>query len=380
MLTLHTEIEIVWLADEDNEEDSKLPINKLGQLIPGQTAKKTVQFMAPLYPVDCTIDICAQYYLISDPETPVSKAVTLDLPIVDPFAATFDFSPRVHPKEWPSYFTLNAEETAVVGKDRLEGLWQRWCLTANLTNQATEALIIKSCTVALSTIYPDNSAVSTVSQGNEGQEERTILSSTSFKSPFMLDIRRRVLEDRRALGLDAQLNLEWKRVGSEIVNKTAISVPRLPVPASEPRVLCSTYLCIEHTDLVANMSAASSKNPDTPFTTSIHYHIENPTTYFLAFTLTMDSSDSFAFSGQKQTMLHILPMSRAKLTYSVLPTGDKDVEAGRWINPHLKVLDSYFMKTLRVSPADDEGRVKLVPASTGVGVEVWTGMEAPGKV
>jgi trafficking protein particle complex subunit 11 len=94
----------------------------------------------------------------------------------------------------------------------------------------------------------------------------------------------------------------------------------------------------------------------------------------------MDSSDTFAFSGQKQTMLHVLPMSRTKLTYSVLPTADKEVEAGRWINPHLRVLDSYFQKQLRVSPADDEGRVKLVSSSSGVGVEVWTGVESVEQV
>jgi trafficking protein particle complex subunit 11 len=240
-LMFSIELRILWLADKDKDEESDLPTHSLGQLLPGQLAKKTFQFTAPINAADSTIDISAQYYLISDPETPVSKAVTLDLPVVDPFAATFDFSPRVHPTDWPSYFSINPEEAALVGKDKLEGLWQRWCLTANLTNQATDTLIIKNCTISLSSIYPENAAISAVSRGNVNQEEREILFNKSFKVPFWLDIRRRALEDRRALGMDASLNLEWRRVGSDIVNKTALTVPRLPVPACEPRVLASKF-------------------------------------------------------------------------------------------------------------------------------------------
>jgi len=62
----------------------------------------------------------------------------------------------------------------------------------------------------------------------------------------------------------------------------------------------------------------------------------------------METNDSFAFSGPKQTGLQLLPVSREKIEYTLLP-----YKRDTWVRPSLKVVDRYFNKTLKTLPAGD---------------------------
>jgi hypothetical protein len=75
----------------------------------------------------------------------------------------------------------------------------------------------------------------------------------------------------------------------------------------------------------------------------------------------MEPSDEFAFSGSKQTTMHVLPVSRRSTIYRLVPLV-RDV----WIRPNLVVRDKYFQKVLRVIPTegmkhDKDGVLVWVP-------------------
>lgn len=90
--------------------------------------------------------------------------------------------------------------------------------------------------------------------------------------------------------------------------------------------------------------------------------IENPSSHFLTFGLAMEPSDAFAFSGSKQTTMHLLPMSRRTQTYRLMP-----LVRGVYVRPGLVVRDKYFQKVLRVIPTegmkiDKDGLLVWIPS------------------
>jgi hypothetical protein len=93
---------------------------------------------------------------------------------------------------------------------------------------------------------------------------------------------------------------------------------------------------------------------------TLTYTIENPTNYFLTFSLLMETNDEFAFSGPKQTALQLLPVSKAAVEYRVFP-----YVRGAWIRPALKVVDRYFNKTLKTAPGGEDTAVDKA------GLMVW---------
>ena len=89
--------------------------------------------------------------------------------------------------------------------------------------------------------------------------------------------------------------------------------------------------------------------------------------HFLTFELTMEASEEFGFSGPKLRILHLLPMSRQIIRYSLLP-----FVTGVWITPNLKVMDRYFNKTLKVQATeglrmDKKGIVVWIPGDDNDG-------------
>lgn len=93
----------------------------------------------------------------------------------------------------------------------------------------------------------------------------------------------------------------------------------------------------------------------------VDYVLENPSIHFLTFHVTMEASDQFAFSGPKTQAVQLVPLSRHTLRYRLLSTA-----TGKWIQPQLVVVDSYFNKTLRVLPTEGMRGDKK-------GVWVWAG-------
>lgn len=88
-------------------------------------------------------------------------------------------------------------------------------------------------------------------------------------------------------------------------------------------------------------------------TVELVYTLENPTSYFLTFSILMETNSEFAFSGMKMQVLQVLPLSRVEVRYRV-----RAYRSGVWVRPMLKVVDRYFNKTLKVTPGGE-----------GVGVE-----------
>lgn len=93
----------------------------------------------------------------------------------------------------------------------------------------------------------------------------------------------------------------------------------------------------------------------------------------------MEGSDIFAFHGPKSKTVQLLPLSRHSIIYNILPTraaidtpaSEREKGETGWIKPVLRVVDRYFQKTLRCSPADDRGTIRL--PKEGEGILVWVG-------
>jgi hypothetical protein len=171
--------------------------------------------------------------------------------------------------------------------------------------------------------------------------------SKNVKLPFTLDIIKDSLQDRTPVTIDTPLILHWRRSLDSPLNTTALPVPRLFVPLREPRVLCEAFA-----------------SPELDGVMELAYHVENPTNYFLAFNLLMETSEEFAFSGPKQTTLQLLPISKTVLRYKLYP-----YVRNKWIRPNLKVVDKHFRKLLKTSPGAEGMEVDRL------GLMVWV----PGK-
>ncbi|KAI9766085.1 MAG: hypothetical protein M1840_006792 [Geoglossum simile] len=309
-----------------------LPGHVIGKLVPAAKTVETFSFHTSSVAADYILELRVLYHLLSDRDTPISKTLTVNLPVVGPFEANYDFSPRVHPDRWPTYFRM--EDTVESDKDDGKGLSfgiaQKWCLTARMASFATENLVIERVELPVLCVSggvecsithesPDCTGLLEIAP-NEIEETR-----------FLLEIKKFSLEDRRSATLDLALNIYWRRKGEGAeLNTSALAVPCLLVPSSEPRVLAST----RYSSVI-------------PSLIHLDFTIENPTIHLLTFNITMEANDEFAFSGPKLSSLQILPISRHTVHFNLLPT-----VRGAWIQPQLKVVDRYFNKTLRISATE----------------------------
>lgn len=366
--------EITWLADDGSDLPPIASLHPLGNMKPSERVVRFFKFASATVPADCTLEMRLRYNLVSDPETPTEKIVSVEVPITSPFHCTFDFSPRVHPDIWPDYFSFEDGSFDAVGKDDGEkkppsqGIIQRWCLTTSIlsvgkddiTLEGWELPVQQVAGVAECEILP--SKQDPLSMWNLlppflscKTDPRPVLEpSKSHQFPFMLDVLKQDLEDRSPSTIDTALQLRWRRANAEATTTTTtttiLPVPRLYIPLREPRVLCEAAVA----------SAEVIK---------LTYSIENPTNYFLTFGLLMETNEDFAFSGPKQTSLQLLPVSRAAVEYCVFP-----YVRGAWIRPGLKVVDRYFNKTLKAAPGgggvtvDKVGLMVWVPEAMGESV------------
>jgi len=131
------EPEVTWLADDGSELPLLASLHPLGNMKPSEHVTRYFTFSSAAIPADCVLEIKLQYNLVSDPETPTEKVVSVEMPIITPFHCTFDFSPRVHPDVWPDYFSIDDELFDDVGREDgkkplSQGIIQRWCLTTTI--------------------------------------------------------------------------------------------------------------------------------------------------------------------------------------------------------------------------------------------------------
>ena len=170
-----------------------------------------------------------------------------------------------------------------------------------------------------------------------GPEKTTEIAPEELREcQFVLDVQKVILGDRRPTALNLALEIHWRRRDSadgadQAATVSTLDIPRFVAPAGEPRVLASAITSNTLSGLI-----------------HMDYILENPSTHFLTFNLTMEASEQFAFSGPKTTVVQLAPLSRHTVRYNLLA-----VQRGLWIAPTLVVLDTYFNKILRVLPTDE---------------------------
>ncbi|PGH19133.1 hypothetical protein AJ80_04211 [Polytolypa hystricis UAMH7299] len=359
----------------ETESLTQISRRSLKTLPSGGSSTLSALFTNTTDPIDYEIEVSAFYHLVSDAETPIFKTVTLELSFIRPFEANYEFLPRLHPAPWPDFFRW--EEAAEEGGEKPGDLKQRWCLNSKIVSFAPEPLIIEEVTVSVlgvtggrvSELRPEKVKGAAVT-GPIGREELR-------ETESIVEIQRLSPGDRRPTSIHLSLDIRWRRPGSEEeggegglstssvslpttattttttttadpCTTSSLPIPRFLVPMSEPRVLASAM-------------------PSTRLPGFFHvdYTLENPSMHFLTFTLTMEASDQFAFSGPKTTALQLVPLSRHTVRYSLLATttgttvkkvgGGGGGGVGAWIQPQLLVVDSYFNKTLRVLGTEGMG-------------------------
>ncbi|KAL2000850.1 hypothetical protein VTN02DRAFT_2564 [Thermoascus thermophilus] len=285
---------------------------------------------------DYELEISALYYLVSDVETPISKTTTVDLSFIRPFEANYEFLPLLHPQPWPNFFRVDDDAEKDGSGTKPNGLQQKWCLNAKMVSFALEPLVIEKVSLALSGIH--GGAICDISpEILRSPENPQIAPEELRESEFMINIQKLSLEDRRSAALNLSLDIRWRRPDTDDTDSasdrnpattTSLAMPRFLVPMGEPRVL-----------------ASATPSDTLPGFIHLDYTLENPSMHFLTFSLTMEASEQFAFSGPKTTVIQLVPLSRHTVRYNILSS-----KRGQWIQPQLVVVDTYFNKTLRVLP------------------------------
>lgn len=313
---------------------------------------------APPDPLKTTIEIAVDYTLSTDKNSTLRKSTTLELNVVAPFEAKFNFGPLLYPDAWPSYFDPNGGTTV----EQPGGIPQLWRLSSQLRSLAMKRIVLHKVEVVVDSVAGDSHART---ENQNPEDEHTLEPGKISRYSFSLQTQKYSLDDRRPTAMESTLSITWSRSdSSQSGHTTRIPVPRLTLPVSEPRVLCT-------------LTPASNIPPSGTDGSSaiLHYHIENPSTHFLTFALTMEASEDFAFSGPKYRALSLAPMSRVCVEYCIALHSDDDAaggessEGGMWISPSLQVIDSYYQKTLRVHPGGEGVRVD---EKGGIGVWVET--------
>jgi hypothetical protein len=331
----------------DGSTDMDLPGHVVGRLGQGERTTEKIRFTAPPDPADYALEVKVLYHLLSDRDIPVSKIMIADLVFNAPFEASYDLNARVHPDPWPSYFELQEAESNI-NPDSTDafGIAQKWGLRAKVASFADEPLIVKDLHVQVHGVH--GGASCDVFKEFD-VEEITVDTQVLNEWSFSLDVRKNNLEERRSTALDTTLNITWQRTSAPDAPSvtSALPIPRIQIPSSEPRVLASAALSNDVDSLV-----------------HLDYTLENPTMHFLTFELNMEASEEFGFSGSKLRALHLLPMSRQTVRFNIYPLV-KDV----WITPTLKVMDRYFNKTLKVQATEGLRMDKK-------GISVWIPGEA----
>jgi len=345
------EVSLSWHADDDEatrSTDGSLPI---GAMPASKCLTHRLAFTAPSEFSSYTLTVTAVYRLASssDADPPVSKTLTLEVPFVSPFEANYDFAPRLHAEDYPDFFSLPEPPVDSENDNQpAQGIEQRWCLISRIASFASnaEALVIESTLVVVNKVTGNVKCAPDDGHHDSEASPMVVEAQGMVNVSHILNTRRMSLEDRRAASLDLSLAVKWRRQDTAPGTTTTLllPIPRLTVPAAEPRVLCT-----------------KERSGDDPDIVAIHYTIENPSMHFLNLSMTMEASNDFAFSGPKFRSVSLTPMSRARLSYNILVFEKGDDEGvvevngqrGRWIMPMLRVTDPYFNRALRVLDAQD---------------------------
>jgi hypothetical protein len=336
-------------ANIENDVNTSATLHELARLKPSGVKRLNVHIDAPAEPIPHTLSIDVNYTLASEPDTPLKKTVVAELNYVPLFEAKFNFGPLVNLEPWPSYFD---PDPLTSSEDHASGIPQRWRLGSVVSSVASDEITVKGAEIIMD--QPNSDTDFRVLESS-GPEDQLVMPESKFDKSFQILTQKYSLDDRRPSILELSLAVTWTRNSGSAVCTTKISVPRLNIPSSEPRVLC----------------IASSTDDDKADMT-LRYYLENSSTHYLTFAVTMEANEDFGFSGPKHKALSLAPFSRHEISYSLLANGNRDEAQqsegqGRWIWPVLRVIDSHFNQSLRVQAAGPGVRVD---PQRGIGVWV----------
>jgi len=361
---------VVTIPDSDEKsssairsEESSLLAAPLGS-VPSSKALQIHLSLPPIdHPSQFDLTIKVAYYLSTNPGTPISQTAVFRLNVVNPFEASYDLLPRIHPDPWPSFFDPDGIP-APDGQQPIpfKGLSQSWCLVTKYASFASEPLEIHDLNLSISSspfIRCQATPNSPISSPKETPPQQI------QESSFSLTAQRSTLDDRSPTPMDVQFVVKWSRTSSSgTVNTTQLPIPRFNLFGTEPRVL------------------ATVSYDGGPEVLKLRICIENASNHFLTFGVVMEPSEEFAFSGAKNTSLNLLPVQRRWIEWRILPFGiDGDDGQGRWIGlSGLVVRDKYYQKVLKVVAGGEGVRnLSAKEGGTGGGVEVWAPGRKPGN-
>lgn len=328
-------------AAEAGDEESAIQGILLGTIETGKSTVVTLHIEPYASSTQFELTLQATYHLASDPATSIIQTAIFQVNVVNPFEANYDLLPRLHPDPWPTLFVYEGQDGEDAAVKVPKGISQAWCLVTRYASFAAAGLLVRDLDISIRA--PPSVRCFATKKHNVPEGGREVRPKTIEEAAFDLVARKMSLDDRGAASLDVSFIIKWTRLSDTAgpVNTTVLPVPRLNVFGIEPRVLGSVSYV---KDLVV-----------------LQITIENASNHFLTFGLTLEPSEEFAFSGSKQTTLHLLPVSRRSVTYRMLP-----LVRGEWVKPALVVRDKYFQKVLRVIPTegmklDKDGFLVWVP-------------------
>lgn len=292
-------------AAEAAAEESKVSGLVLGSIESAAFLKMVVHLDPAQAPTTLDLHLRASYQLASDSATQIMQMLTMQLNIVNAFEANYDLVPRMHPDPWPSLFDYEGllEDTEGQGGGVARGFAQRWCLLCHYASFAHED--VKVVGLELKVLSCVGGGRCNVVQGPSiAQGSQSVAPKTMHEAQFDLVAHKMSLDDRQPVTLDLAFVIQWQRVSRDgVVNTTTMPVGKYVVLGTEPRVLAGVRY----------------SSGDEPSLVQLDMTVENPSSHFLTFGLTMEPSEEFAFSGSKQTTLNLLPQSRRTVTYRLLP-------------------------------------------------------------
>ncbi|PFH59552.1 hypothetical protein XA68_12184 [Ophiocordyceps unilateralis] len=339
-------------AEEGGQEGSGAAGIPLGTIDSGSSRRLAIRVDPVAAPTTHELQLRVSYHLESDAATPILQDLARQLQVVSPFEANYDLVPRLHAEPWPSLFDADGVVDAAeqdVADAQARGLAQQWCLDCHYVSFAAEELLVVGVDVAVPRLV-GGALCRVIGRPQMAEDGIVAAPNSAHKAGFGLEVHKLSLDDRQPVTVAPLLVIRWRRGGDKPVNTTTLATGQYLMLATEPRVLATV------------LHEARTTWPSLMW---LDITIENPSNHLLTFGLSMEPSDEFAFSGAKQTTVHLLPLSRRTTRYRLLP-----LVRSTYIRPGLVVRDKYFQKVLRIMPTegmktDKDGLLVWVPGGDG---------------
>ena len=228
-----------WLDEAStasNADDEELVQTLQGRDVaeqqPGSTTRMSLLIADTVAALDHELEVTVSYRLQSDPDSVLEKTLVLDVAVIRPFEANYDFLPRLLREAWPSFFSI--PEGAATSSTPL-GLKTAifWSLLVSSPLQANLLSLRPYCSPlpALQAgrsqrLVPVSSRDAPVStSAAEATISAEIQPETTRSFDFDLSVQKHVLGDRHTVALDL-FTTDW--LASSRLRQSQYLDPRSP--------------------------------------------------------------------------------------------------------------------------------------------------------